>query len=144
MHLETHALTALSDGFGLPGSAGRLGPGEFHTKDSNILTQTGRTQDPTLNRAGWAGESLVLDGSGSLSQRALLPRKAGNSRHHHAGKKLHGSDVAGGECERGSGEDLEHSQGSAKMAQRRSQNRAHPKPQAGGQVDMRILGGVMA
>ena len=109
VHLETHALTR-STTVGLPGKC-RLGPVNSIQRISKILTRPARTKDDF--ESCWLGPEnlLVLDGSGSLSQRALLPRKTGNRPPPSRWKGSRTEEaVPGGECVWGSGEDFEHSQ----------------------------------
>src|ERR1700730_5047531 len=80
----------------------------------------------------------------SLGSLMVQGRDPGESGHHYAGKKLHGSNVAGSKGVRSAGEDLEHSQRLAKMAQWGRQDGPHSQPLAGGQIDARVVLRVMA
>ena len=71
-------------------------------------------------------------------------RKAGDCRHHDAGKKLHSGNVTRGKRIRSGRENFEYPKSTAEMAQWRGQNRPHAQPLARSQIDLRILLSVMA
>ena len=71
-------------------------------------------------------------------------REAGNCCHHHAGKQLHGGDILMIEGIGCGGEHFEDSQCILKLAQRRSQDRAHAQAMAAQPVNMRTSLGVIA
>ena len=131
-------MTTFGHRFGLPGSAGRLGPGEFH-KCIYILPQTAGAHDSTLVAPWRCAKQFCESRLGSLAEFLRGIRKAGYGRQHDARKKLHGGHVAGAESVRSSGKNFEHAESTAKMTQWRGQNGSHPQSLTCCQIDLWVL-----
>ena len=69
---------------------------------------------------------------------------AGDGGDHHAGKQLHGGDIALVEGSGGRGQHLEDAEGAAVVAQGRNENGADAEAAAAGEIDARVAFGIVA